>query len=397
MNNKLKILSIICLTFISITCIDSVLGKTLAEYEKELEQIKKEQQAATNKLQGVEKQISQTIYDMLELDGEIGLYSIKLSELTEKTKEVNTKLEDYEKSLQNAALSYTAAQELYITRLRIIYENGMPTYLDILFQSEGIADFFSKMNVLNSILDYDRTLADNMQSQKEYIDTVTKDIEIQKTQLNQLTYDAKKSSEALELAKEAKENKVKQLNDSKELIGAYSKELAKQEQVAQDKIQEEIEKLQSTGAFSGQWFYPTPGFTIITARYGENYDPWNTGVTSSHGGADIAGYKIGGTPIHAMSDGKVVLSQGGWNYGYGEYVIIDHGTSNVDGNKYKSLYAHMRTRAVSVGTTVKKGDVIGYVGTSGNSTGDHLHLELYRNNKRMNALEMFPNIRFTYR
>ena len=393
----IKIIGIVLITTILISGYNNVFSKTLAEYEKELEKIKQEQKEAMQNLKGIEREINQVIYDMLELDSEIGLYTMKLSELNSKSEDVNNKLKEYEKALQGAALSYTAAQELYTTRLRIIYENGMPTYLDILFQSRGIADFFSKMNVLNSILDYDKTLADNMQSQKEYIDNVTKDIEIQKTQLNQLTYDAEKSSEALELAKEAKENKIRELNKSKNFIDAYSKELAKQEQIAQDKIQEEIEKLQSTGAFSGQWYYPTPGFTIITARYGENYDPWNTGVTSSHGGADIAGYRIGGTPIHAMSDGKVVVSQGGWNYGYGEYVIIDHGTSNIDGNKYKSLYAHMRTRAISVGETVKKGDVIGYVGTSGNSTGDHLHLELYRNNKRMNALEMFPNIRFVYR
>ena len=394
MNNIKKIIIIIG---ILVLMLNNVLAKSLEEYEQELEKIKKEQADAMKDLKGIEKQISQTIYDMVELDGQIGLYSIKLEGLNKKTTEVNNKLKEYEKDLQGASLTYTAAQELYVTRLRIIYENGMPNFLDVLLQSKGVADFFSKMNVLNSILDFDRMVADNMNTQKEYISSITKDIEIQKVQLSQLTYDAKKSAEALELAKDAKENKVKSLNSSKDLIGAYSKELAKQEQYAQNKIQEEIEKLQSTGAFSGQWYYPAPGFRIITARYGENYDPWNTGVTSSHGGADIAGAGIGGTPIHAMSDGKVVVSQGGWNYGYGEYVIIDHGKSNVDGNKYKTLYAHMRTRATSVGATVKKGDVIGYVGTTGNSTGDHLHLELYKNNKRMNALEMFPNIKFIYR
>ena len=394
---KLNIKILISIISILVLTSNSIFAKTLAEYEEELEKIKKEQADAMKNLEGVEKQISQTIYDMVELDGQIGLYSIKLSELNKKTEIVNNKLKEYEKDLQDSALIYTAAQELYITRLRIIYENGMPTFLDVLLQSKGVSDFFSKMNVLNSILDYDKILADNMYTQKEYINSITKDIEIQKVQLSQLTYDAKKSSEALELAKDAKENRVKKLNQSKELIAVYSKELAIQEQQAQKDIQKEIEKLQSTGAFSGQWYYPVPGFTIITARYGENYDPWNTGVTSSHGGADIAGYNIGGTPIHAMSDGKVVTARDGWNGGYGNYVIIDHGKSNVDGNTYKTLYGHMRTIAASKGQTVKKGDVIGYVGTSGNSTGNHLHLELYRNNKRMNALEMFPNMKFIYR
>lgn len=377
-------------------CISNINAKSLEEYEEELDKIMKEQESATNKLDGIDKEISQTVYDMMKLDGDITIYTMKLDELNTKTETINNELDKHELDLQSASLSYSAAQELYLTRLRVIYEKGIPTYFDMFFTSASISDFFSKINVLNSILEYDRNLADNMQTQKEYIDNIKEDIEIQKVQLEQLTYDASKSAEALELARNAKKNKVNKLNSSKELLEAYSDELAAQEQEAQKKIQAEIERLQSTGSFSGLWYYPVPSFNVITTKFGVNYDPWNTGVSSYHSGVDISGSGIGGTPIGSMSSGTVVIARSGWNGGYGNYVIVDHGTSNIDGFTYKSLYGHMSSISVREGQVVAKGQTLGTVGTTGNSTGNHLHLELYKNNVRMNALDVFSGMRFVY-
>lgn len=393
-NNNIKILCL--LLVVSFVKLPNIYATSLEEYEAELEEIMKEQEEATESLEGIEKEISQMIYDMIELDGDITIYTLKLEELNEETDAINEKLEEYEASLQSAALSYSAAQELYLTRLRVIYEKGIPTYIDMFFTSSSISDFFSKINVLNSILEYDMNLADNMQTQKEYIDNLKADIEIQKVQLEQLTYDAEKSAEALELAKDAKEAKVTSLNSSKELLEAYSDELAEQEELAQAKVQEEIERLQSVGSFTGNWYFPVPGFNTITAVFGANYDPWNTGVTSYHSGTDIAGSGIAGTDIGSMSSGTVIVAATGWNYGYGNYVIVDHGTSNIDGSTYKSLYAHMQTIEVEVGQVVAMGQTLGTVVTTGNSTGYHLHLELYKDNVRMSALEVFPDMNFVY-
>ncbi len=392
--NKIIISSIFC---ISLLFASNVTATTLSDYEKELEEIKKEQQEATDQLTGIDREISEIVYDLIVLDGEIGKYSIKLSELNAEMEEVNSKLDEQEQALQTSSLSYSAAQELYETRLRIIYENGIPNAIDLFFTSSGIEDFLSKLNVLNSILEYDKNLVNNLKSQKEYIDDVKGNIEIQKVQLEQLTYDAEKSAEALDDARDAKQNKMDSLNDSKETLEAYNAELKEQEKEAENKIQEEIDKLGSIGAFNGLWYYPTPGFTIITAKFKEQYDPWNSGSTREHGGADIAGSGIEGTPIYAMGDGTVVVAAYGWNYSYGNYVIIDHGTSALDGIAYKSLYAHQQSLAVTVGQKVTKGQIIGYVGNTGNSTGPHLHLELYKNNVRSDALMLFQHMNFTFR
>jgi murein DD-endopeptidase MepM/ murein hydrolase activator NlpD len=235
-----------------------------------------------------------------------------------------------------------------------------------------------------------------MKNQKQYIDYIKNNIEFQRTQLEQLQYDTEKSAKSLDDAKTAKENKMVQMQSSKETLKAKAAALAKQEQEASRKIQEEIERMQDTGgSFSGQFAWPTPGFNIITTRYNTSYDPWNSGTSTVHTGTDISGSGIFGTKILAMESGTVTLAS--YYGGYGNCVIIDHGTSAVDGQKYKSLYGHAERLNVVKGQKVVKGQVIAYVGSTGNSTGAHLHLELYKNNKRLDPLSYFGGMKFIYR
>lgn len=374
----------------------SVYADALSDYQKQLEQIKEDQKANAAQLTGLEQEIAQDLYDMIELDSKIVEFSSKLAELQAKVDDVNAKLEQQETALQNSAQLYNSAEEVYITRLRVIYENGIPSMLDIFLSAESIGDFFSKLNVLNSILDYDKSLVDNMQNQKEYIDYIKDDIEVQKVQLEQLKYDTEKSATALEDAKIAKENKMNEMQESKSTLEATGEALAKQEAEAAKKIQEEINKMQDFGgSFSGQFAWPTPGFNIITATFHEMYDPWGTGNYTLHTGVDIAGSGISGHKIVAMESGTVKLAR--YYGGYGNCVIIDHGTSDVDGNKYKTLYGHAQRLNVVYNQKVVKGETIAYVGTTGNSTGAHLHLEVYKNNTLVDALSYFKGMSLVYR
>lgn len=391
-----KISSILLILTIIVAMNKVVYADALSDYQKQLDAIKAEQQANAKQLTGLDQEIAQDLYEMIDLDSKIVTFSTKLGELQKKVDDVNAALSEQEQSLQNSAQSYNSAEEVYITRLRIIYENGVPSMLDIFLSSQGISDFFSKMNVLTSILEYDKSLVKNMQNQKEYIDYIKKNIEIQKVQLEQLKYDTEKSSKALDDAKSAKENKMSQMQSSKATLKAKAAALNKQEQEASKKIQAEIEKMADTGgSFSGQFAWPTPGFNIITTRYNTSYDPWGTGSYSTHTGCDVAGSGISGTPIRAMESGTVTLAK--YYGGYGNCVIVDHGTSSVDGHKYKSLYGHAERLNVVVGQKVTKGQIISFVGSTGNSTGAHLHLELYKDNKRLDPLSYFGGMKFIYR
>ena len=165
---KFKALAIIIIMFVITPLFtNEITAAKLDEYEQELERIKQEQKENASKLTGVEKQIAQYTYDIADLDSKMSQYSKELASLEAKVSEVNEKLEKQEKALQDSAQLYNTAEDMYTTRLRAIYENGIPSIWEILLSSKGIADFFSRMNVYNSILEYDRSLVGNIKNQKE--------------------------------------------------------------------------------------------------------------------------------------------------------------------------------------------------------------------------------------
>lgn len=135
---------------------------------------------------------------------------------------------------------------------------------------------------------------------------------------------------------------------------------------------------EGTGIF--QW--PLPESFTITSRFGYREDPF-TGEISYHGGTDIGA--PGGTPILAAADGTVTIANAidSWGGGYGYHIKLNHNDT------FDTLYAHCSSICVTVGQEVKQGEVIGYVGTTGNSTGNHLHFEVWQNGERTNALGFF--------
>ncbi len=374
----------------------------ISEYNTELEKVKQQEKENAEKLTGIEKELAQYNYEIAELDSQMDKYSRELASLQEQIDTVNAKLEENETALQNSAQSYNAAEDMYTTRLRAIYENGIPTFWDILFSAKGIVDFFAKMNVYNSILEYDKSLVTNMQNQKEYIDYIKKDIEVQKLQLDQLKYDLQKSTDAINDAMTAKQNKVSSLENSQNELKANSELLAQKRQEALKKVEEEVARVlaeaqanNATTTFTGGNFvWPVDGYTTITTAYGQVYNLVNP-AGSAHTGTDIAGSGIFGKPIKAIESGVVSVATYS-NYGYGNYVMIDHGECLDDGKNYISLYGHCSSLTVSKGQTVVKGQVIGYVGSTGNSTGPHLHLEVRIDGKTTNPLAYYPAVNFIW-
>lgn len=389
-----KIVAAVMAVMLVTVIYNNAFASTIDDLNTQLKNIQAQKQKAKSELSDVDEQIQQDMYELSDLESNVEEYTVKLQIVQAKVDAVNEKLEEYEDALQNSSQKYNSAEELYTTRLRAIYENGMPSIIEILLSSKGISDFFAKMNVYTSILEYDKSLVGNIQGQKEYIDFVKKDIEVQKLQLEQLKYDLEKSTKTLEDAKAAQEKKLAELKSSKTKLEALTSELSSQEREASSAIAEEVKKMKNVETtFEGQFQWPVPGFNIITARYGVTYSPF--GNVSTHTGTDIAGSGIFGTPILAIESGTVVKATYG-STGYGNHVIIDHGTSSTDGNNYKSLYGHAVTLNVSVGQKVERGDVIAYVGSTGYSTGPHLHLEIYKNGVRDDAINYYPNMTFIF-
>ncbi len=370
----------------------------------ELERVKQEQIENIKQLNGVEKEIAQYMYDISDIDSKMIKYSQSLNELQDKLNDLNSELSKNESSLSDTSSVYKKELESYSNRLRVLYENGVPNIADILTNSESISDFFTKMNLYTTILENQKEQLSKMKNQKSYISYVQQNIETQKKQIESLKKDIENSNELLnqELAK--KQSRVSELTAEKSNLQEASKLLTKQKEDALKTIEDEIQKAinsqnslvdgSSTEFTGGNFIWPVPGFNTITTRFQEIYTLVNP-AGSAHTGVDIAGANINATPMLAIESGTVIVA--GYNAGgYGNYVMINHGKCTDDGNNYISLYGHASSLAVKTGDYVEKGQVIAYVGTTGNSTGPHLHLEIRINGKITDPLVQYPGLTFRY-
>ena len=149
----------------------------VSDARNELNSIKNQITANQSAISAVEDEVQGYLDEISILDSDIATYTQKLSELQSQVDTLNQQVEKYQSDLQNSAQLYNSAEDVYTTRLRAIYENGIPSVFEILVSSDGIGDFFSRLNVYSSILEYDQSLIGNMKSQKEYVDYLKTNIE----------------------------------------------------------------------------------------------------------------------------------------------------------------------------------------------------------------------------
>ena len=244
--------------------------------------------------------------------------------------------------------------------------------------------------VMQDISVKDTEILDNMKAAKEALVADRTQLVEERTQLQN------KKAE-LDAQKKQMQSKQSELNNSvKEarLSAAEAQQAQKNAQAAiesdemnYEAVKKEIQKLIAAAAaskpqlsFSG-FICPLKSYTRISSEYGWRKNPVS-GVNKLHAGIDFAA--PAGTPIYAVASGYVQVA--GWSSGgYGNYVVIYHGKMT-DGNAYSTLYGHMRSVATSAGKYVNQGDLIGYVGSTGNSTGNHLHLEVWKGGSKANAV-----------
>ena len=401
-NKRNSIVKLLAFVFVITICfsINNTYASSLSDYEKQLDDIRRQESENIKKLSGVEKTLAKYNYDIVSLDIQMNEETKKLIEIEEKIKETNEAIKEQEDSLSDTSKLYEKAQQEYLEKLRIVYENGMPNIIEMLIDSKGISDFIRRINVYTSILEYYQTKSGSIKNQKEYIDYVKKDMEAKKLQIEQLKKSVEKSTTELANSLEKKKQKVEELEKSQSSLQENIDALTQKKVEAMKLVDEEIEKIVRNALYGdatftgGQFAWPVDGYNIITTRFGTIYNLVRP-EGSAHTGCDVAGAGILGKPIRAIESGKVMTAKYG-NYGYGNYVIIDHGKSTTDNNNYISLYAHATTLAVDVGDEVEKGDIIAYVGSTGNSTGPHLHLEIRVNGKITDPLAYYPAMEFKY-
>ena len=317
----------------------------------------------------------------------------KITAAAELSKELDAEIATTTENIAAKEEEIAATFDKFLERLVVSYEQGDASYLSIIMNSDDLSDFLMKMDMVNSMLEYDRNLKIKYQNEKIELESDKKrleeDLKYQEDLLKKLEED---KAEYEKLSKEQAEYIAALEKDISDANAAYEQAKAKENaldaelqqylaELAEQQRQQAIAAQQGNGGgpyVGGNFIWPLYGYSYISSGFG-----WRTlnGYSDYHRGIDIpAPY---GTPIHASKGGKVITATG--HSSYGNYVVIDHGI-NSDGNGETTLYAHMSSIGCSVGQVVNQGDVIGYVGSTGYSTGNHTHFEVRINGTANNPL-----------
>lgn len=273
-----------------------------------------------------------------------------------------------ETEIINKQRDYDGRMAIFCNRLKEMYEYGETNYADVLFQSSSFSDFLTRFEYMRYVADNDKQLLDEVVALRNSLEEQKNTLETQKISLESQKKTHEEKMAQLELASQEKEAIVAQIKADEDSLTAILKAMEEES----DRIAANIASLQSDGGTApSTLLWPSPSSRYITSAYGPRTHPVTKKQNSFHTGIDIGAKN--GTNILSAASGTVIVSTR--NNSYGNYVVVDHGGG------MSTLYAHMSKRLVGVGDVVTAGDVLGLVGSTGMSTGPHLHFEVRINGK----------------
>lgn len=394
-----KVLSVLLLSALAINFTGINTNYSYANKVDELkEQKAQEEQNANEKRKNIEEmsaekdglfaKITLKKKQMTELEDKMLVLQEKIAELTNAIKESEDNIVILEERIKSN-------EELFKKRVRVMYGNKSLNSVEVLFASSNIRDFLSRFFLMQSMADHDKKLITSLKNDKIQLvkekesleanratliaENKNLEIERQSYQEEVARYDAliiklEASIEYSESELKALEDKIKRLGDN---ISFEEKVKASAlRKISENKLQEEI-KTGYVPTNSGEMGWPLPNNHYISSYFGWRPSPMGNGTGMRHTGIDIPAPM--GTPVYSATDG-VVLRAGWDNTGYGNAVFIKYG------NNITIIYGHNSQLVVSPGQTVSKGQVIAMVGSTGYSTGAHLHFEVRVNNSPVDPL-----------
>ena len=308
-----------------------------------------------NDLDDVEKQQDQVKTDLAKVASDIKTMQATVNTLNANIKNTASEITSTEKKIEKKKKDMQEREEGLNERLRVMYKNGSVGFVDVLLGSGSVSEFLSNMEMIQRIYENDVEVMETLQKEHEELEVIRKELKEKKVRLA--------------AQKEEAAAKEEELNAKKKTLEEKEDELLEEAKALEAKLKQMVDA--SSPYVGGVFIWPVPSSHYITSYAGYRIHPVYK-VWKYHSGMDISA--SGGADILCMGDGKVILSQAEpWYGGYGQCIMVDHGGGVV------SLYAHCSKLLVSVGQTVKQGQVIAKVGTTGTSTGNHLHVEVREN------------------
>ena len=342
------------------------LAKEKADLEKQLSQLAKDKSAALQRKKLLDQRIGVVVSEIANTEELISNYEQLIAQREEELSEAqNLEAEQY---------------ELFCRRVRNMEERGSISYWSVLFDSSSFSAMLSALDSIHEIMSSDQRVIDNLKATQADISQRKAELEANKAGAEQAKQDLVSRKADLTNQYAEAEALVYEIQNNQEDYKEVLAELDAEEERIRKEIVEMSKKLAAQNAAdqakAGGYIWPTDS-RYITSTVGGRESPGGIGSTN-HKGTDIG--RVGYTSsIYASKAGTVIVSQ--YSSSYGHYVVIAHGSGNT------TLYAHMSSRKVKVGDQVKQGQVIGITGSTGNSTGPHLHFEIMENGVIINPLK----------
>ena len=382
--------------------LQSITGE-IEETKEELSQVKDEKEAVRNQLNQIEQDLNSKEKELAVVESQLSqaqkeLETVKseLKEAEDELDKTQKKLDSLKQELQKAIEECEEQEKLNAARLRAMYMNSTASYLELLLESKSFNDLLNRVEMIVQMVTYDQQVFDSLQMYRDEVEQRKQDCEEQEQRiLEQKLSIEKKKSELEEKERQIQVKREKIARQKQEIHNAQKEKEALINQLSQEEarilkeldqkekeskaIEKRIRELIRGGGkvSSSGMIWPVPGYRYISSYYGYRIHPIY-GYRRMHGGIDIAGAGISNKPAVAVADGVVIIAK--YSSSFGNYVVIDHGGG------IATLYAHGNSIPVSVGQSVKQGDSVLYIGSTGLSTGPHLHFEVHVNGQRTNPL-----------
>ena len=361
--------------------VQAVTSESIREKEREIEKAKEEVSGLKSNLTDVEKlkkELEQSKNDLTafvqQLDGQLADIQEKIAQyntmISDKEKEIEETLRDLDEAQARQEQQYAAMKK----RIQFMYERSDSFYMETLFGTNSIAGIVNRADYIEALSRYDRDKLNEYVETRKYVELCKEELEVEK----QLLDEAREAVEQEEAnvnspigEKEAQivsvsgdiANKEAAIKEYEDMIAQENAEIAALEKaVAEEKARLEAENAQARVYNGGMFAWPCPGYKRISDEYGSRMHPI-LGVEKFHNGLDMAAPS--GTAILAAYDGDVVAAA--YSGSMGNYIMIDHGSG------LYTIYMHCSALYVSKGQSVSKGQNIAAVGSTGRSTGPHLH------------------------
>ncbi len=341
----------------------------------------RQQQQAKQKSDEAKAKQSAELEKRAQIDAQISVVQAEIDEYQSQIDEKVAKIEQNELELEILTAKLSTENEAYNERVKQTVKNGDVSYLEMMLNAKSPEDLLIRMSVMKQMVKYDNRVLDQIEASMAEIEELQKQLIEEKAEVVALKeeQDAKKAVlDGYRAESQAIIDKLQKNIDEFEAQYDAAKKAEEQARAAANAASNSGRYSVPANFVGGQFMWPS-NTTLVTSPYGYRIHPV-TGKQRFHSGVDIgASY---GTSIYAANSGTVVVS--GYNTGgYGNYVVINHGGG------YSTLYAHCSSLLVSAGQQVSKGQVIAKCGSTGMSTGPHIHFEIQYNGATTNPMQYF--------